>query len=371
MHAHLLAKATQYYPRAKKSTLKNTLLMVALLLDQKTVNLWRLKGSVGRLLGNVNTAPDSHYQRLKRWLLEAKKQDRLWVAILRASTELLTGKSRYLILDGTSWQAHGVTYHFLSLSLLYQGVSVPIYWLELDRLGQSSQWQRRLLLRGACRVFRLAGKILLGDREYIGLEWFRELRQAHLDLVIRLRCRDYRAEIAQGGQPVAVLEARAKARPGRVVSQCFSLQGLSYRFVILVVQTRTGKGEYLRLITSLAASQAVEAYKLRYGIETMFKHLKSNGFQLESLGVERPYKVQMMMAVVVLAYTLAVVEGLADFARKVKRKKHGRWAVSVFRWGLDKWQVHLLDLASFVSRIELVVTRCKPVYYKWSPQNVP
>jgi hypothetical protein len=39
-----------------------------LLLEEKTVILYKLKGSVGKLLGNTAIDSRSHYQRLHRWL---------------------------------------------------------------------------------------------------------------------------------------------------------------------------------------------------------------------------------------------------------------------------------------------------------------
>jgi hypothetical protein len=54
----------------------------------------------------------------------------------------------------------------------------------------------------------------------------------------------------------------------------------------------------------------------------MFRHLKSNGFELESLHVEKAYKVKMMMAALVLAYCLSVVYGLKKYKRKVMIKKY-------------------------------------------------
>ena len=68
MQTHLLDKIKTLDPEWKEGLVKNTLLVVALLLEEKTVNLWKLKGSVGKLLGNTETDSRSHYQRLKRWL---------------------------------------------------------------------------------------------------------------------------------------------------------------------------------------------------------------------------------------------------------------------------------------------------------------
>ncbi len=68
MHTHLLNEFKKVVPDWKTSQLKNTLSMVALLPEEKTENLWKLKGSVAELLGNVETDSSSHYQRLKQWL---------------------------------------------------------------------------------------------------------------------------------------------------------------------------------------------------------------------------------------------------------------------------------------------------------------
>jgi hypothetical protein len=64
MQTHLLDKIKALHPEWKEGLVKNTLLVVALLLEEKTVNLWKLKGSVGKLLGNTETDSRSHYQRL-------------------------------------------------------------------------------------------------------------------------------------------------------------------------------------------------------------------------------------------------------------------------------------------------------------------
>jgi hypothetical protein len=96
---------------------------------------------------------------LKRWLRAGEKDKGLWVGLLNASVSLLTKKSKCLIIDGTGWQWGGKTYHFLTVSILYQGESVPIFWLELGRLGISNQWQRKLLIRLALKLFDLRGKV--------------------------------------------------------------------------------------------------------------------------------------------------------------------------------------------------------------------
>ena len=348
MYTHLLDEFKKVVPDWKTSQLKNTLLMVALLLEEKTVNLWKLKGSVGRLLGNTATDPRSHYQRLKRWLWTAAHTKSLWVGMLQSSVSLLEKKSKCLIVDGTSWKWGGKTYHFLTLSVLYQGVSIPIWWQDLAKIGISSQQQRKRMMQSALKVLNLRGKVLLGDREYIGTHWFELLHQAGIGMVIRLRKGSYESDIERQGSSVNKLESRARGKVGQVVWKKFTLQDHTYYYVLRAYRSRAGKLEYLRLISSVVPALAIQYYGYRYRIETMFKHLKSNGFDLESLHVQKAYKVRMMMALMVLAYTLAVCYGLQHYKRRIAIKKHGYAEMSIFRYGLDKWQNHLQSFETFL-----------------------
>ena len=58
------------------------------------------------------------------------------------------------------------------------------------------------------------------------------------------------------------------------------------------------------------------------------------------------------MAVGVLAYMLALIYGLIDFKHKVALKKHQSPEMSVFRWGLDKWQAYLSHLEDFMEKLK-------------------
>lgn len=168
MYTHLLNEFKESHPEWQTSLVKNTLLMVALLLDRHTVCLWKLKGSVGKFLGNTSTDSRSHYQRIKRWFSTSLAHKYVWLVLLQHSLSLLDKFSEVLILDGSSWQWGSKKYHFLTLSILYAGVAIPVYWIELAKLGISSQNQRKGLLKGVLKVAKLRGKVLVADREYIG-----------------------------------------------------------------------------------------------------------------------------------------------------------------------------------------------------------
>ena len=351
MYAHLLDKFKESHPEWQEGILKNTLLMVALILDRQTVCLWKLKGSVGKFLGNTQTDSRSHYQRIKRWFWVCLEQKYVWLILLETSAGLLKKMTEVLIIDGTSWKWGGQTYHFLTLSVLYRGVAIPIWWIELGRLGVSNQRQREVLFIGALKVLKLMGKTLIGDREYIGVKWLKYLKDHQIKFAIRLRDKNYQEAIEVKGKSIEKLEKKSKKHIGQVFHKPFELNGEGYFFVITAYKDRNGKVEILRLITTVPyAYKAVELYKLRYRIESLFKHLKSNGFDLEALHLQSPRKVRLMMALVVLAYTLSIVYGLKGYKRKYPPLKHGSPAMSVFRVGIEAWQNHLGSFVLFLEK---------------------
>jgi hypothetical protein len=352
MYAQLLDKFKENNSDWQKGLLKNTLLMVALILDRQTVCLWKLKGSVGKFLGNTQTDSRSHYQRIKRWFWDSLAEKYVWLILLETAAGLLKKMTSILIIDGTSWEWGGKTFHFLTLSVLYKGVAIPIWWVELGRLGVSNQKQREVLVRGALKVLKLLGKTLIGDKEYLGERWFKYLKTNGLHFVIRLRDKAYLQAIQASGKPIETLEKKAKKRLGKVFAKSFELEGESYFLVLTAYKNRSGKVEILRLVTTLEQPhKAVELYKLRYRIESMFKHLKSNGFDLEALNLKSSRKIRLMMALVVLAYTLSVVYGLKGYKRKYPPLKHGSPAMSVFRVGIELWQNHLATFELFLEKL--------------------
>jgi len=125
------------------------------------------------------------------------------------------------------------------------------------------------------------------------------------------------------------------------------------------------------IICPLLPALAVESYGYRYKIEDRFRHFESNGFDLESLHVKQAYTVNMMMAALVLAYTLSVVEGLKYYQRRIALKKHGSAETIVFRYGLDLWQNHLRSFPGFILKIDKCLDNCLTAHLYEFKMNVP
>ena len=58
--------------------------------------------------------------------------------------------------------------HVLTLCILYRDTAIPIYWIQLHKKAHSNEVERQQLMTEALHYYRLQGKILLADREYMG-----------------------------------------------------------------------------------------------------------------------------------------------------------------------------------------------------------
>ena len=99
-------------------------------------------------------------------------------------------------------------------------MSIPIYWIDLKKKGHSSQEERQQLMDKVLNLYKLSGKVLIADREYIGTTWFAYLVDKEIDFVIRLKKGVYRGWVNQSpGNAYSKLEKQAKKRKHGVGKQ--------------------------------------------------------------------------------------------------------------------------------------------------------
>jgi hypothetical protein len=362
-----LDKSKEFAQHLPPALLTNLLVVGCAILLKETVNLNKLKNHVGLLLDNRQTKTDSHYKRLTRFFNDKTAQYKLWKWLIVWMLDYMKrwdGRSRsvYLTLDGTNWQLGSHQIHLLMLCLVYRGVSLPLLWYDLGKKGHSSQQERKRLLQQAMKLYPLTGFCLLADREYEGKEWLKFLTDNKINFIIRLPKTAYKADISTGGKAYSALLKRALK--GRTVSQWFELEGYRYQFVALCHQDGPQSSDPLVLLVSnLSWSKQIIAqrYRIRWTTECFFKHLKSNGFDLEELGFQSPKKIRLVVAIVVVLYVICVAEGLRQFNRIRAKKKAQheplRLRESVFRKGYSMVVNELVSVEHFVDWILAQLTK--------------
>lgn len=362
-----LRKFTTLFDNHGLSAVRNLHLMVQLLLVARTVTLWKLKDYVGMALGNTAVLPESHYRRLTRFFGKQSEQPEFQLDIQRQIFKVLRRlKYTHLLLDGTSWKRGEQKYHYMVLSVLAGSVAIPIYWKQLGKIGASSQVERKALFEEAIKLFDLSGMTLLADREYIGQKWFKYLRDKGINFVIRLRFANYYEAV--NDQPGKTYQ--------QMYDQCF-YQGKFVRKQILI----DGEAFYLSMRQNPKGTQGeeviifltpirpirktVDQYVKRWRIECLFRHLKTNGFDLEAINLQPPRKSNLLMAVVCFAYavTIRAAWNVRSTIRRIKFSDGSVYpAESVFRKGLSIVTSQCANFERFISyMITLIPTSDPPI----------
>lgn len=290
---------------------------------------------------------ESNYKRLQRFLREFEMP---YAEVAQFVVKLLGVEGRYnLALDRTNWKVGSVEINILMLSVLHRGIGFPVVWLVLPKSGNSHTIERITVMEIFIDLFG-ADKIalLLGDREFIGKEWFSFLRRQRIKFQMRLRAN---TSVRNGrGNRVAAWRLFASTRVDQmlVIPNARRMWGMD----LYLSGCYLGSGEYLILVSADYTAAPHKLYSLRWGIETLFGALRSRGFNLEETRLQDPERISRLLALLALAFTWAFVVGeWQAVIKELKLKKHGYPPQSVFRLGLNI----LCRLVTNFERFDLVV----------------
>lgn len=303
-----LRKFSNLYAEYGLSAVKNLHLLVQLLILGRTVSLWKLKDYVGMVLGKVDVEPESHYRRLTRFFDTWGNCEGFVLNVQKHSFKVLRQlRFTHLLLDGTSWTRGKQKYHYMVLSVLAGSVAIPIYWKQLGKIGASNQSEREALMSEVLKHFELKGMTLLADREYIGKNWFKLLKDNKIDFVIRLRFGDYYEAVnAASGKTYQQMYDKCFFH-GKFVRKHILLDGNAY-FISMRPNPKNTSDEAVIIFLTLIrpVRKTVDQYIKRWRIECFFRHIKTNGFNLEQINLRSVSKSNLMMAVVCLAYAVTI-----------------------------------------------------------------
>lgn len=312
--------------------------MLVGLLKTRSVNLAEIAtGFVG------DAGLMSRYRRLQRFVHGHRiSYDK--VACFVMTLFGFTGQPFYLTMDRTNWKWGRKDLNILVLAVVYRGVAIPVYWLLLNKRGNSNAGERIALMKRFVRQFgkeRLLG--ILADREFIGERWLAWLKAEGISFCIRIKkdaiVPDSRGELGQVQRLFRHL----------AVGQTLALQGARQMTGVAVHLTglRLGDGELLIVATDKACPDAIGFYSKRWQIETLFSCLKGRGFNLEDTRVTDRARIKRLLVVPVVAFCWAHKVGeWRHEAKPITVKKHLRPAKSIFRYGLDWLRDNLLKTAS-------------------------
>ncbi|RAM49930.1 MAG: IS4 family transposase [Hapalosiphonaceae cyanobacterium JJU2] len=361
----------QFYQEILEKYLSNTQLitlkmLVWLLQSQKQVKIERLAATL--------PLPIQHNSR-RRHLQRFLKSNKLSVVLLwfpiieEILSRLFKPQSQLIIaLDRTQWKDNNI----LIVSVIYQKRALPIYWCLLDKEGCSNFPEQQKVLRPVIRLLKHYQLVIIGDREFHGIELSNWLDCQGLKFVFRQKKDTTFREKRQKFQPLSTIPIYPGGR--RFYHQVNLTQNKGFgRCNLAVYWKRKYRGKQepspWYLSTNLSdVSTAVKIYGQRFGIEAMFKDCKNlEGSQAS------PERLVRLILLIALSMTSAWLQGQkTQFKRKQSyvcrpcERKRTRRRHSAFWIGLygQNWIVSLNECQELVLEMMAAVRNKQSFYHQ-------
>lgn len=314
-------------------TRRETLGWLALLvMQQGSICLWRLAAYV-----TTSATTDSVRRRFYRFFQHVKI-DGTMAARVVVDILGLAGKAWVLAIDRTNWDFGKTTINILMISVVWNGMGIPLMWCLLPKAGNSNTSTRTDLLDRLQETFPdLKIASIMGDREFIGDKWMAYLKRNKIPFIMRLRENQFVTRKGYKSWTVAEIAQSLRCKRRIIINGPCRLganpgeDNIWVRIVIMRLPT----GELLTLACSGNPRRALKNYRRRWTIETMFGNFKTKGFNMEDTHITDPDKLSTLLAVLALAVALSVKTGVAlAQLNPIPLKKHGRRAWSLFALGL-------------------------------------
>lgn len=301
---------------------------------------------------NAKVKVSSNVKRLQRFFKEFSFSHRAYVQFV---WKQFASEKTVLAIDRTDWKFGRHHINVLMIGIAYRGTAIPLVWKLLGKAGNSSQDERIGLMRGLLWFLtneqRSNIQAITADREFVGHRWLGYLIDQNIDFVIRIRkdaLVDKAERTTHAHRIFATQNLRILRKPRKVFGLSLYMSG-----------QQLSADEYLILISTLKGKQTVSLYHQRWQIELLFGCLKSRGFRFEDTHQHIDQRINIMIFVLALALCWAVKTGewLLEQGYSIpikKLEKRQEKLYSLFRVGLDKLKVHMLQHLEFKPLIPLL-----------------
>lgn len=322
----LIAMLNAYF-NWNKSRMSCFVGMLVSLIKVRTVNLTEIACGF-----QSQANRDSRYKRLKRFFKDFSI-DFSHVAAWIIFFFNLNDESLLLTMDRTNWRWGTKDINILMLSIVYQGIAIPLYWRLLPKRGNSNTTERIEIIERCIQqlgISKITG--LLADREFVGNEWFSWLLRVGIHFCIRIKSNCITTNSRGLETSIDALFYDLKPGEQRILQDKRKL----WKSQVYLSGLRLSDGALLIVATDQLMEAPILYYAKRWEIECLFSCLKSKGFNFEETRMLQLDRIEKLLVLLTVAFCWAYKTGEWRHIQKaIKIKKHGRKAISYFRYGLD------------------------------------
>jgi hypothetical protein len=311
--------------------IKFIVLMILSLCKVQTVNYEKLATAF-----DSSASTSSNLRRIQRFMSNYQLDMDL---VARFIYYLLPHQPPYaLAMDRTCWEFAGKEINILVLSVIYRGCAFPILFSTCPGKGNSNWKDRAILINRFTDLFgEKSIASLAADREFIGSEWMNYLRSKNISFYLRIKG-NYIVQTRSGYKiRIDKLFDFLKVNQQYSFKRMFLQKGTKCYLTGIRFINKEGKQELLVVASVRTEKDVLNAYKMRWEIESAFKALKSSGFNLEDTHLSDRFRIEKLFAIVCMAFTWAYVIGdhLDKNIKPIRILRNGRRAYSIFKYGLN------------------------------------
>lgn len=301
-------------------------MLVLAVIGQRTVSLvWLSKHP------NTGAKSTSVLRRFERFFAETVLSPKLIGALILALAPKPPG-GWVLAMDRTNWKFGKSHINILTVTVILGKVGLPIAWLVLPKTtkrGNSRKYHRIKIMEDVLAMLP-AGNIraLTMDREFVGKKWLGWLKLMETPYIVRVK-----RNTLIGMHKAGWLSQWGRWKKG--VGELHEVFGQQVHFA--AKRIARGRDPYLAVISwGFQGREALELYRLRWGIETFFSHLKKRGYNFEDSHMSKGRSIEKLMGVLAVAFAMCYHWGcVLEKESGIKLKKHGHRAKSIFRQGFE------------------------------------
>lgn len=286
----------------------------------------------------------SRIKKLQRFLSLAQFNIKtLWFPILISwvKEEWRSGEAIYLVMDRSQWRA----INLLMVSIVYDQRAIPVYFTLLPKKGNSNLAQQKQVLEPALKLLKDYKIIVLGDREFCGVElakWLSAQQKVYLSL--RLKKNEYvelEEQIWFQLSDLGLAPGMSLYYQGIKVTKTKGFSGFNLAAKWKRKYRHKSSQEPWFILTNLPSlSAATDSYAKRMGIEEMFRDFKLGGYNLEVTRVT-DYRLISLILLICLAYSYSTFcgeniksKGVAKYVTRSTEPKRNYPRHSSFSIGL-------------------------------------
>ncbi len=285
-------------------------ILIWLLSVQKTVKIERLAACFP-----LPIKYESRRKHLQRFLtLSSLSLPLFWFPIVQLiiQQEFKDGSRLIITLDRTQWKNNNI----LVIAVIYKKRALPLYWQVLNKRGSTNLKEQQAIIKPILRLLKNYEVVVLGDREFHGVElsyWLKTKKSAQkIYFIFRQKqgthfkkhkgeYRKLSSLLIAPGSKVFLSKINITKNKG---FGNFNLAGYWKR----KYKNKVEKEPWYLLTNLDSLEEVIKIYRQRMGIEAMFKDCKSGGYNLEESRASTQ-RLTNLILLIALAYTAAVIKG--------------------------------------------------------------